>query len=46
MLPPTLNAVGQEVHNANIRIYPPELGSVLAKLKLNKNSAELTIMAK
>ncbi len=34
----------QQVYNANIKIYPPELGNVIAKLKIEKNNAELLIL--
>ncbi len=39
------DALGHEAYNAKIKIYPPELGHVLAKLKVDKNNAELVIMA-
>jgi flagellar hook-length control protein FliK len=43
LLPPSADALKQESYNARIKIYPPELGEVLARLKVNKNSAELMI---
>lgn len=36
---------GKEVYHANIKIHPPELGAVIAKLKIDKNNAELIIVA-
>jgi flagellar hook-length control protein FliK len=39
-----LNSLNQETYNANIKIYPPELGRVMAKLKVDKNNAELMIL--
>lgn len=44
LLPQSLDALIKESYNASIKIYPPELGAVLAKLKLEKNNAELVIM--
>lgn len=38
-----LESVKKDVYTANIKIYPPELGSVIAKLKIAKNTAELTL---
>jgi flagellar hook-length control protein FliK len=38
-----LESVKKDVYTANIKIYPPELGSVIAKLKISKNIAELTL---
>ncbi len=43
--PVNLTAVGKEVYNAQIKIHPPELGNIIAKLKLDKNGANLTILA-
>lgn len=43
--PVSLAAVGKEVYNAQIKIHPPELGNVIAKLKLDKDGANLTILA-
>lgn len=34
----------KDAYTANIKIYPPELGNVLAKLKLDKTSAQLVIV--
>jgi flagellar hook-length control protein FliK len=45
LLPATLEGINKETYNANIKIYPPELGHVLAKLKVDKNTAELVITA-
>lgn len=39
----TLEPLKKEAYTANIKIYPPELGSVIAKLKITKNTAELTL---
>lgn len=39
----SLESVKKDVYTANIKIYPPELGSVIAKLKISKNTAELTL---
>lgn len=36
--------LAKNVYNASIKIYPPELGTILAKLKLDGNSAELHIL--
>lgn len=33
------------VYNANIKLYPPELGEVFAKLHIDNQSAQLTILA-
>lgn len=40
----TLAGIGKELHQADIKIHPPELGHVVAKLKVNENTAELVIM--
>lgn len=45
LLPQTLDFNGKETYNANIKIHPPELGAVIAKLKVDKNNAELFITA-
>jgi flagellar hook-length control protein FliK len=42
--PETIDSILKNTYNANIKIYPPELGHVLAKLKIDKNNAELVIM--
>lgn len=34
----------QDTYSANIKIYPPELGSMIAKLKVSKNGTELVIL--
>ncbi len=34
----------KESYDAKIKIYPPDLGSVLAKLKIDKGSAQLTLL--
>lgn len=39
--PEVVGSLKQEVYNANIKIHPPELGAIVAKLKVDKNSAEL-----
>ena len=44
ILPQTLGAHLKDTYNANIKLYPPELGHIVAKLKIDKNSAELIIM--
>lgn len=41
---PTNNIIMHETYSANIKIYPPELGSVLAKLKVGPSGAELIIL--
>ncbi|MHB1947021.1 MAG: flagellar hook-length control protein FliK [Gammaproteobacteria bacterium] len=41
--PPTLDALNKETYDAKIKIYPPELGEVMATLKVDKNGAELFI---
>lgn len=43
LAPPSIDAMMNEIYNAKIRIYPPELGHVMAKLKVDKNNAELSI---
>jgi flagellar hook-length control protein FliK len=40
-----VNGLKQESYDAKIKIYPPELGPVLANLKVDKNSADLVIWA-
>lgn len=40
----SIEALMKDTYNAHIKIYPPELGAVVAKLKLDKNNAELVIM--
>lgn len=42
---PRLDLMMKQAYDAVIKIHPPELGSVTAKLKLNKNSAELVMVA-
>lgn len=37
--------VNLTTYHANIKIYPPELGKITARLKLDKNSAELEVVA-
>lgn len=44
LLPMSNNPALKDTYSANIKIWPPELGEVLAKLKISKDSAELTIM--
>ncbi len=44
LLPLAAGSMASDVYTANIKIYPPELGSVIAKLKLDKKNAELTIV--
>src|SRR5579885_77480 len=44
LLPPSQDALMKESYDAHIKIYPPELGAVVAKLKLDKNNAELIIV--
>lgn len=39
-----LDSQTKEIYNANIKIYPPELGAVVAKLKVGKNGTELMIL--
>lgn len=41
--PEVVGSLKQEVYNANIKIHPPELGAIVAKLKVDKNTAELII---
>lgn len=40
----TLSGIARELHQADIRVHPPELGRVLAKLKVHENTAELVIV--
>lgn len=42
--PMNLDAQLKEVYSANIKIYPPELGAMLAKLKVGKGGTELLII--
>ena len=42
---PSAAALAKETYDAKIKIYPPELGSVTATLKVDKNDAQLVIMA-
>jgi flagellar hook-length control protein FliK len=44
LFPESVKNLTKETYNASIKIYPPELGAILAKLKVVKNSAELIIM--
>lgn len=41
--PPTIDALNKETYDAKIKIYPPELGEVMAKLRVDKNGTELFI---
>ncbi len=41
----SIDGMNHLAYDAKINIYPPELGHVAAKLKLNKNTAELTLTA-
>lgn len=41
--PPSLDELNKAAYNAKIKIYPPELGPVLANLKMDKNNIELII---
>lgn len=43
MQSPSFDALNKEAYNAKIKIYPPELGPVLANLKMDKNNVELVI---
>ena len=43
--PVNLTAIGKELYSAQIKIHPPELGNILAKLKMDKDGANLTILA-
>jgi flagellar hook-length control protein FliK len=43
LMPQSIESHLKDSYSANIKIYPPELGSVLAKLKVDKNNAELVI---
>lgn len=42
---PSKEALARDMYHAHIKLYPPELGSVVARLKLNKNNANLEILA-
>lgn len=44
LLPQSIDAMVKEAYDAKIKIYPPELGQVQAKLRVSKNNAELVIM--
>lgn len=44
MTPASSGAISKDVYNAKIKIYPPELGHITAKLKVDKNSTELVIL--
>lgn len=41
--PRSMDSIMNEIYNAKIKIYPPELGAVMAKLKVGKDSTELSI---
>ncbi|VVC77089.1 hypothetical protein AQUSIP_24160 [Aquicella siphonis] len=43
--PASADMPGEESYIANIKIHPPELGSVMAKLKIDKNGAQLILLA-
>lgn len=45
LLPVSARLPGEESYSAHIKIHPPELGSVLAKLKIDKNGTQLVIIA-
>lgn len=45
LLPSALNPLEKGTYNAHIKISPPELGSVMAELRIDKNSADLIILA-
>lgn len=40
---PSVDEFNKQIVDARIKIYPPELGPMLAKLKIDKNNAELII---
>ena len=42
--PQTLDALTKDTYKASIKIYPPELGHVTAKLKISKDNAELILL--
>jgi flagellar hook-length control protein FliK len=44
ILPASAASIAKEVYDAKIKIYPPELGQVTAKLRVDKNGTELTIL--
>jgi len=41
---PSISSVMKEGYDAKIKIYPPELGHVIAKLRVDKNSTDLVIL--
>ena len=41
---PSITSFLKEGYDAKIKIYPPELGHVIAKLRVDKNSTDLVIM--
>lgn len=43
LMPPSVDTMMREVYDAKIKISPPELGQVTAKLRVDKNSTELVI---
>ena len=45
LVPLTKDALVKQSYDAKIKIYPPELGHVLAKLKVTDNNAQLVITA-
>ena len=45
LLPQTIDSLAKQTYDAKIRIYPPELGHITASLKIDRNTAELTIIA-
>lgn len=45
LAPAFISSEANDTYTAKIKIYPPELGAVIAKLKINKNNAEVVIVA-
>lgn len=45
LIPQTVSSMVKEAYDAKIKIYPPDLGHVLAKLKIDHNSAQLVMVA-
>lgn len=44
IVPQSIDSLNKEAYEAKIKIYPPELGQVLAKLSVHNNNAQLVIL--
>jgi flagellar hook-length control protein FliK len=43
-VPQSLDSAMKDTYKVNLKIYPPELGHVIAKIKVSKDNAELIIL--